>query len=172
MAAGVIDPAVNLYSVLPYPVTSIIQVDLLEVFLADRTNALFQDWITRNRDILKFRGFRSRALSAAGAPGVGGSIFVDGLPAIDPVLGDVSIRVSATSWFGLTNLLINKPTPVLPTLLSLCDTLIDPKVPIHVCRLLLPAVLIKSEPSTTVRALRTKRLKHERRQMRPQPVLC
>lgn len=40
VAAGVVNPAIDLCGVLPNPVTSVVQVDLLEVLLADGTDAV------------------------------------------------------------------------------------------------------------------------------------
>jgi hypothetical protein len=54
VAAGMVYTAINLHSVFPYPITSIVKVDLLEVLLTDGADAVFENRITGNGNVLEF----------------------------------------------------------------------------------------------------------------------
>lgn len=59
MAAGMINTAVNLDSILPDPVTGIVQVDLLEVLLTDGANAVLQSRVAGHGNVLELGDFRN-----------------------------------------------------------------------------------------------------------------
>lgn len=89
VAAGVVNPAINLCGVLPNPVTSVVQVDLLEVLLADGTDTVLQDRVAGDWNVLESGCLGGRFLTTVGT-GICSTILVNGLATVDPVLYTIS----------------------------------------------------------------------------------
>ena len=85
VAAGVVDPAIHLSRVLPDPVASVVQVNLLEVFLADRADAILQNWVAGDGNVLESWYLGGRSLTT-GRARIRRTVFINGLTTVDPVL--------------------------------------------------------------------------------------
>ncbi len=78
----------------PDELLGVVQPPRLEPFLADRADAVCEDGVVRNRDVLQLRGLcrRGRARGRPAVFALGHMVLVDGLTTLDPVL--VISRVS------------------------------------------------------------------------------
>lgn len=86
MTAGVVYSVSYVDGIFPYPVPSIVEVDLAEILLADGTHAVLECRVTRYRDVLEFGSLCCRASGTTRLALSSNTVFVDGLSGVDPIL--------------------------------------------------------------------------------------
>lgn len=104
MAAGVVYALADADGVGPDELLGVVEPARLELLLADRADAVRQHRVVGHRDVLQLGGLPLRRRGAAPRPPGGRLavlafprhvVFVDGLPALDPVLDNRGGFVSA-----------------------------------------------------------------------------
>lgn len=148
--------SIHQYRVQPHPLLSLIKPLVFEPLLADRahvvdaTACIRRRYVGWSRCLGGFSSFVSRCLDCRR-----NLIRIDNLPGLKPVLQTMLVTIQLDTLMGQTYLLIDIPAAVHSALLSLVTALMDLKVPVHMRRLLLLALVVSLETTTTLRAGRS-----------------